>query len=42
MIKKEMYEREIKELNKQLYNSYKRIKELNDKDKKGDKWCQRE
>ena len=23
-----MYEREIKELNKQLYNSYKRIKEL--------------
>ena len=39
MIKKEMYEREIKELNKQLYNSYKRIKELNDKDKKGDKWC---
>ena len=37
MIKKEMYEREIKELNKQLYNSYKRITELNDKDKKGDK-----
>ena len=37
MIKKEMYEREIKELNKQLYNSYKRIKELNNKDKKGDK-----
>ena len=23
-----MYEKEIKELNKQLYNSYKRIKEL--------------
>ena len=37
MIKSEMYEKEIQELNKQLYNSYKRIKELNDKDKKGDK-----
>ena len=30
-------EKEIQELNKQLYNSYKRIKELNDKDKKGNK-----
>ena len=30
MRKSEMYEREIKELNKQLYNSYKRIKELNE------------
>ena len=28
MRKSELYEREIKELNKQLYNSYKRIKEL--------------
>ena len=28
MRKSEMYEIEIKELNKQLYNSYKRIKEL--------------
>ena len=28
MRKSEMYEREIKELNKQLYNSYKRIQEL--------------
>ena len=28
MRKDEMYEKEIKELNKQLYNSYKRIKEL--------------
>ena len=37
MRKREMYEREIKELNKQLYNSYKRIKELNDKKNKGDK-----
>ena len=33
--KSEMYEKEIQELNKQLYNSYKRIRELNDKDKKG-------
>jgi hypothetical protein len=37
MRKSEMYEREIKELNKQLYNSYKRIKELNDNNKKGKK-----
>ena len=37
MRKSEMYEREIKELNKQLYNSYKRIKELNNKKNKGDK-----
>ncbi len=37
MKKSEMYEKEIQELNKQLYNSYKRIKELNDKDKKGKK-----
>jgi len=37
MRKSELYEREIKELNKQLYNSYKRIKELNDKKNKGDK-----
>ena len=37
MKKSELYEREIQELNKQLYNSYKRIKELNDKNKKGDK-----
>ena len=37
MRKSEMYEREIKELNKQLYNSYKRIKKLNDKKNKGDK-----
>ena len=37
MRKDEMYEKEIKELNKQLYNSYKRIKELNDKKNKGDK-----
>ena len=37
MRKSEMYEREIKELNKQLYNSYKRIKELIDKKNKGDK-----
>ena len=28
MKKSEMYEKEIQELNKQLYNSYKRIKEL--------------
>ncbi len=37
MRKSELYEKEIRELNKQLYNSYKRIKELNDKDKKGKK-----
>ena len=37
MKKREMYEKEIQELNKQLYNSYKRIRELNDKDKKGKK-----
>jgi predicted RNase H-like nuclease (RuvC/YqgF family) len=37
MRKSELYEKEIKELNKQLYNSYKRIKELNDKKNKGDK-----
>ena len=37
MRKSEMYEKEIQELNKQLYNSYKRIKELNDKKNKGDK-----
>ena len=37
MKKSEMYEKEIQELNKQLYNSYKRIKELNDKKNKGDK-----
>jgi len=42
MKKSELYEREIQELNKQLYNSYKRIKELNDKDKKGDKWCHKD
>ena len=42
MKKSEMYEKEIQELNKQLYNSYKRIKELNDKDKKGGKWCQKD
>ena len=37
MRKSEMYEKEIKELNKQLYNSYKSINALNDKDKKGKK-----
>ena len=37
MRKSQMCEKEIQELNKQLYNSYKRIKELNEKNKKGKK-----